>query len=167
MVLSVAVLSVLLSLLAPVDAHPSAYVRTIEATAFVYLPHVVKESTPTPHPIPGVDLRIWDIVNSPEVPVIGQTITFRVSVINQGRDEAPSTTLLRLSVDGEQVGIPELIPPLKPGQIEERSWGKSSSILGAGEHTMEAEADLDDVVAEINEDNNTLRDTFQIVSSSQ
>jgi hypothetical protein len=190
-VLSIAALLVLLSLLRPVDAYPSAYVATIDATCFVYLPHVVKESTPTstptptststptptststptstPHPIPGVDLRVWDIVNSPEVPVIGQTIIFTVSVINQGRDDAPAAAYLRLSVDGEKVGEDYLIlpPDLESGDVTKWLWGLSSGDLDAGSHTMEGWIDVTDAVSEIDESNNTLQDGFEVVEPSQ
>lgn len=172
-ILCVAGLLLLLSLLRPVDAYPVAYGTPITPTCFVYLPCVAREPTPTPSPtptptpLPGVDLIVWDIVIEPSTPVIGQTIIITVSVKNQGGDDAPVGTLVRLTVDDKPV-LPEyvFIAPLQSGGREDVAWGKSSISLGTGPHTAKGEVDPTDLVAETDEDNNTLQDSFEVVSSS-
>jgi len=59
------------------------------------------------------------------------------------------------------------VPPLQSDAIEDRVWGLSSSSLGVGWHTVKGDVDTIDAILEANEGNNTLQDSFQIVSASQ
>jgi subtilase family serine protease len=173
MLLGIALILTVLSLLHPVTAHAPLNQTTLTPSSFVYLPQALKAATPSPTSSPtatsqpGVDLVVWDIINSPEVPVLGQTIIITVSVKNQGGDDAGAATLLRLSVDGQKVPEDYLIPPVASGDLEHRAWGLGTSGLGTGLHSMKGDVDISDAVPETNELNNSLQDSFQVVSSAQ
>jgi hypothetical protein len=168
-VLAATALLLFLSLLGPVAASPPRDELATTPTSAVYLPYAAREilTTPTATSVPEVDLRVWDIVNSPRTPTLGQTIRITVSVQNQGVDDAPAATLVRLTVDDQWVPPDVLVPPLPSMAIARSVWGVSSGSLGVGSHSMRGEVDITDAVSETNESNNTLQDSFQIVSPSQ
>jgi hypothetical protein len=172
MLLGVVVTLTLLSSLRPVVAHPAVIQTTITPTCYVYLPYVVRgEAVPTPTvtPMPGIDLIAWDIVNYPVAPVIGQTVIITISVRNQGADNAPVGTFVTLRVDGELVPPEVFIPPMQSGETRHIPWGKSTSSLGVGWHSVRGDVDPDGFVSESNEDNNFIfeQQSFEVLSSSQ
>jgi len=162
-IVGVAALLILLSLLRPADAYPLAYEATITPTCFLYLPCVAKEATPAPTPIPGVDLIIWDIVIDPPVPAVGQTFVITVTAKNQGGDDAPVGTFIRLTVDDWQVPPDRFIAPLKAGATADAAWGLSLS--QAGSHMAKGEVDPTHLVSETNEGNNMMLQPFNVVPS--
>lgn len=158
-ILCVAGLLVLLSLLRPAEAYPLPYETTITPTCFVYLPFVAKEATPTPTPIPGVDLIVWDIVISPDTPVAGHTFAITVTAKNQGGDDATVGTYIRLNVGGWQFDT--FVAPLAAGAAGDAVWALSLS--SAGPYTARGEVDPDNLVPETDEGNNVLQQPFIVV----
>ena len=123
--------------------------------------------SPTATRPPGVDLIVWDIVIYPPAPTIGDTIRITVSVKNQGADDASSATFVRLSVDEQQLPPDVFIAPVASGAKTDSVWGVSSIGLGAGWHAAKGEVDPTGLVPETKEDNNSLQESFEVVTSSQ
>ena len=110
--------------------------------------------------IEAPDLVIESISWSPEVPVIGDTVTFTVTIKNQGDSQAGTSLIayyindtFLYSDDVDQIGANTTI-------TNTFTWPAR-----AGEHTITAVIDCDDSIAEANEDNNEKTYAFSILAA--
>jgi len=158
-------LLVVLSLLHPVNAHPTAAAAQITPTAFVYMPYIAKAGPP---PIPGVDLIVWDIVIDPAEPVVGESFVITITVKNRGSDDASERAHVRLNVvEVEWLEVERDRPPLTAGATDDVSFRLNVPTLGPGSYTARAEVDPYRAVPETYEDNNVMKQRFVMVSSSR
>ena len=95
------------------------------------------------------DLVIQDITWSPASPLLEETATFTVSIINQGGDRAGSSRVY-FYVDGALRGYEE-VEEMAVGAIVTRTF---PWIAQAGSHSIKAIADMENRVAENDENNN-------------
>ena len=97
------------------------------------------------------DLIVESIDWSPDTPVMGEAVTFSVTIRNQGEGRAGASTL-ELYVDDGLIGEAEL-PPILPGDSEMVSFTWDAQ---AGLHNLNALADSGMGISETDDDNNQL-----------
>ena len=110
--------------------------------------------TLTVGPAPGPDLQVVGIASNPPNPAVGAAVTFVVSVNNRGTDSVAAGTTTRVVVgtttlnnsNSPAIGAGVTVNVAIPG-----SWAATS-----GGATLLATADATSVVAETNENNNSL-----------
>ena len=102
------------------------------------------------------DLIVESIDWSPDAPVMGEAITFSVTIRNQGEGRAGSSTL-ELYMDDRPIGMTELSPILS-GESETASFTWDAQV---GSHTLLAMADPGLAVSEADEANNETAKTFE------
>jgi hypothetical protein len=112
-------------------------------------------SSPTAPATAGPDLVIQEITWSPKVPSAGQTVTFTVTVTNQGKASA-GQFYVYYYVDGSYKNS-KSVYPIAAGATTMVSFTWSAE---TGTHTIKAVADYTDLVAESNESNNALEIAF-------
>ncbi|MFH1646572.1 MAG: CARDB domain-containing protein [Chloroflexota bacterium] len=98
---------------------------------------------------PAPDIVIQAIAASPEVPSLGDTVTFTVTVKNQGDAPAAASRVTYYIDDTYQKSSP--VSSLAPGATAVRTFTWSAQ---AGAHVVKAVADADNSVAETSETNN-------------
>lgn len=109
--------------------------------------------------IPRPDLIIESIAYQPTTPSIGDTVTFTITIKNNGSTSAASTTA-RLFHDGSGVTTPT-IPALAAGETHTFSHSLQP---GGGNHNIRAVVDVQDVVVELDEGNNELSIDYQVAA---
>jgi subtilase family serine protease len=104
------------------------------------------QSTPT-----AMDLIIQDITWSPPTPSAGETVTFTVTIKNQGESDAKSS-YAQYFIDGTQLDS-DPVSSIAAGNTttETFTWNAEP-----GSHTISAVADYDSKVPESNENNNEM-----------
>ena len=158
----------------------------VEAGTLIYLP-VIRQSSggvnPPPSPTPtatpvthiptcirpqygqmaGVDLVVVSAEVIPNNPTVGQSVTVRVSIRNQG--ETDVTFGNNFYVDAYYNNVPD---PKEQGPVfwgiqgrdlgagETRTYSAQTSFSQSGEYWIYAQVDTDEVVDESNESNNRL-----------
>jgi len=95
------------------------------------------------------DLIIEDIVWSPEDPSIGNTVTFTVTIKNQGSGKSDSSQVAYY-IDDTYLAS-DSVNPIDPGDSATETFSWTAE---AGSHTIKAVADSDNEVTESNETNN-------------
>ncbi|MBI4188195.1 MAG: hypothetical protein HY529_03200 [Chloroflexi bacterium] len=106
----------------------------------------------------GPDLIVQSIIWSPTSPPVGDTVTFNVTVKNQGSDQAfPSR--LSFYVDGSFKSSQD-IPMVLAGGVLTKTF---TWVAEAGSHVIKALADAENWVAESDESNNALEVTVLTV----
>ena len=112
-------------------------------------------SSLTAPPTTGPDLIIQEITWSPNVPTAGQSVSFAVTVTNQGKAEAKSFYVYYY-VDGSYKNSTSVYS-IAAGATRTVSFTWSAE---TGTHTIKGVADYTDLVAEGNESNNALEIAF-------
>ncbi len=103
------------------------------------------------------DLIISSITGSPENPSIEDTVTFTVTIKNQGNGKAGSSRVY-FYVDDSHLGYQD-VPELNVGASETKTFTWTAQ---AGLHDIKAVADHLDLIAESDETNNETMVTFPI-----
>ena len=115
----------------------------------------------TPTPVPAVpDLVVSSLSHSPASPITTDTITFTAVVKNVGTGQADASQL-SLKVGGETTPPTFSVPALAPGATYEVQRELVLEV-GAQNYLVTAKADVNNDVAESNEDNNQRTDTFHV-----
>ncbi|MFC1913652.1 CARDB domain-containing protein [Chloroflexota bacterium] len=117
--------------------------------AFIFGSPGITELTHTAYAAPAPDLIIETITWSPQNPSIGDSVTFSVTIKNQGDGEAGSSRVAYYA-DGIHLGSAS-VNSLAPGASTTKTFTWTAE---AGSHTIKAIADSDNNVAESNENNN-------------
>ena len=117
----------------------------------------------TPTPVPAVpDLVVSSLSHSPASPITTDTITFTAVVKNVGTGQADAS-LLSLKVGGETTPPTFSVPALAPGATYEV---QRELVLGVAQgYLVTAKADVNNDVAESNEDNNQRTDTLSVAAA--
>lgn len=118
-------------------------------------------TTPFTVTVPGVELTVDDpVAFSPAAPTAGDTITFTATVRNIGDTNAPSSSVTRFRIDGANI-IRRTTSALASGasETETRTW-----VSTAGNHNVEACADIDGVITEYDETNNCVTTAFSVAA---
>ncbi|HEY81678.1 MAG TPA: hypothetical protein G4O01_00090 [Dehalococcoidia bacterium] len=103
------------------------------------------------------DLVVREIAGTPSEPMVGDEVTFTVTIKNQGDDDAlPSRVYFY--IDDYPQGYLE-VPGLAAGAMATKTF---SWVAQAGLHTLRAVVDPDDEIIENDETNNELRVVFPI-----
>ena len=102
------------------------------------------------------DLVVESIGWSPDAPIMGETVTFPVTVRNQGKGNSGAFTV-EMYVDDGLIGEAEL-PPILPGDSEMVSFTWDAQ---AGPHNLNALADSGMGISEADEANNETAKTFE------
>ena len=117
--------------------------------------HVIKETSETNNEksvtlsVLAPDLVIQDITFSPVTPLPGDTVTFNVTIKNQG-DIGANRSYVQFYLDGSSMGYND-VPELDAGAAVTRSFTWTAQ---AGSHLVKAIVDMENQVAESNESNN-------------
>ncbi len=106
------------------------------------------------------DLIIETITWSPTEPSIGDTVTFTVTVKNQGTSQA-SNSRVAYFIDDVYV-TSNYLNPIDPGATATKTFTWKAEV---GSHTVKAVADYDNEVTESNETNNVKTYTFETLAS--
>jgi subtilase family serine protease len=101
------------------------------------------------------DLTVKSINLTPVIANIGETVTVTVKLENRGRNTAANTTL-NLQVNGSSLGVIE-IEEIDGGEIITRDY---TWIVEEGPCEFSAYVDLEEMILENNEDNNTFSKTM-------
>ncbi len=104
---------------------------------------------------PTPDLIIETVTWSPVVPSIGETVTFTVTIKNQGIGKAGSSRV-DLYIDGSSRGYQD-VQEIDAGATATKTF---TWVAETGSHTIKAVADSDDEVNESDETNNEKTVTF-------
>ena len=96
------------------------------------------------------DLIVKDIARSPETPATGETVTFTVIIKNQGDILAGSSRVVFYVNDAYQGSA--LVDSLEPGAITFQTFTWQAQ---PGSYSISAVVDIDNIIAESNETNNT------------
>ena len=105
------------------------------------------------------DLIIETITWSPANPSVGSTVTFTVTIKNQGTTEANYSSVAYFIDDISQTS--DYLNPLAAGATVTKTFTWKAQI---GAHTVKAVADFDNEVAESNETNNIKTYTFSTLT---
>lgn len=108
------------------------------------------------------DLVVKDITWSPMDAAIGDTVTFTVTIENQGRDKALNPRLA-LYVDDSPVDYCD-VEEIEAGDIVTRDF---TWIAEAGSHDIRTFVDLDEMVLESNEINNEKQRTLSLPATGE
>lgn len=119
------------------------------------------ETTETINVIEAADLIITTLTHVPADPTITDTITLTVIVRNRGGITAGASTL-EIDVDGEATPTTYTVPSLSPSQTHQVQ--RQINLTMPGNYQVTATADLNDDVAESNENNNTAIDNIQVTA---
>ncbi|MFC1902280.1 CARDB domain-containing protein, partial [Chloroflexota bacterium] len=103
------------------------------------------------------DLIIETITWSPEVPSIGDTVTFTVIIKNQGSSQADASHIAGYIDDTRQTTTD--VSPIAPGDTAAKDFTWTAR---AGSHTAKAVADANNQVSESNEANNESSFAFSV-----
>ncbi len=110
--------------------------------------------------IEAPDLVIESISWSPEVPVIGDTVTFTVTIKNQGDSQA-GTSLIAYYIDDTFLYSDD-VDQIDPDTAITNTFNWPAQ---AGEHTITAVIDYGNSIAEANEDNNEKTYAFSVIAA--
>ena len=133
--------TIVLSLLFTLNLVDGAKVDGYSQVAYYNEPTVSSPSLP--------DLIIEDIVWSPEYPSIGNTVTFTVTIKNQGSGESDYSQVAYY-IDDTYLTL-DYVNPIDPADSATETFTWTAE---AGSHTIKAVADSDNEVTESNETNN-------------
>lgn len=95
------------------------------------------------------DLIIQDITWSPEIPSIGDTVTFTIIIKNQGDSQAGASRVAYYIDDVYQASA--YVNPVEPGETNSKSFTWKAQ---SGPHNIKGVADTNDSVNESDESNN-------------
>lgn len=99
--------------------------------------------------LPLPDLLLQDISWSPEAAVIGDTVTFSISLVNAGGSDTQAT-VINCKVDGEVIRSLDL-PAIAPGETVTNTF---EWVATGGVHTVDVLADVANITIEADETNN-------------
>ncbi|MFC6092139.1 CARDB domain-containing protein [Saccharothrix lopnurensis] len=102
---------------------------------------------------PGPDLRVTGITWTPQNPAPGQAVSFTAAVGNRGTSASGATTVTRLTVGGATLNA--TTPSIAAGATATVAFGGTWTAANGGA-TITATADATGVVAETDENNNSL-----------
>lgn len=102
------------------------------------------------------DLIISDIAWSPTNPPVGDSVTFTVTIKNQGSGDALSSYVYYY-IDGSKVDS-DSVSSIQAGDTTTETFSWTAK---AGSHPVKADADATNKVSESNEDNNDATETFK------
>lgn len=105
------------------------------------------------------DLVVQDITLSPENPILGDTVTFTVTIKNQGTEEA-GPSRVAYYIDGTYLAS-EYMDPIAAGTTVTKTFTWKPQV---GSHTVTAVADSSEQVTEADENNNTKAFTFSTLA---
>lgn len=119
-------------------------------------------TAPTPLEVtqaPGPDLQILSISSNPPNPAVGAPVTFTVAVNNRGTSASGATTVTRVTVGGTTLNTntASVAANTTVNVAISGSWTATS-----GGATITAIADATNVVAETNENNNSLAQSIVV-----
>ena len=103
------------------------------------------------------DLLIESITGSPAIPPTGETVTFTVTIKNQGTSKAGSSRV-HFYIDGSSRGY-QSVPEIDAGATATKTFTWTAQ---AGSHAIKAIADSDNEVTESDETNNEKTVTFSV-----
>lgn len=110
--------------------------------------------------VEGRDLEVFDVERTPSPTIEGDETEFTARVRNRGTNATGPTTLV-FDLDGDRLDEVSL-PALDTYEVAELTSGNWTAALG--NHTIRATADPDDAVDEVNESNNAMASTFEVIS---
>lgn len=105
--------------------------------------------------VPAPDLVVSNITWSPETPSVGDTVTFSVTVKNEGTEVA-RYSYVDLAIDGYYRGFRD-VPHLEPGAVKTVAYDWVAQV---GSYAIRAVADANNGVAESDEANNARTLTY-------
>ncbi|HCT79147.1 MAG TPA: hypothetical protein DGT23_21835 [Micromonosporaceae bacterium] len=119
-------------------------------------------TAPTPLQVaqaPGPDLQVLSISSNPPNPAVGAAVTFTVAVNNRGTSASGATTVTRVTVGGTTLNTntASIAANTTVNVAISGSWTATS-----GGATITAIADATNVVAETNENNNSLAQSIVV-----
>ncbi|MEV8511743.1 CARDB domain-containing protein [Dactylosporangium sp. NPDC051484] len=108
---------------------------------------------------PGPDLQVLSIATNPASPAVGAAVSFSVVVNNRGTTAVTATTVTRVTVGGTTLNANT--GPIGAGQsVTVAVPGTWTAVAGGA--TIVATADATNVVAETNENNNSLSQSIVV-----
>ncbi|MFG2043527.1 discoidin domain-containing protein [Dactylosporangium sp. NPDC048998] len=108
---------------------------------------------------PGPDLQVLSITTNPASPAVGAAVSFTVAVNNRGTTAVTVTTVTRVTVGGTTLNANT--GPIGAGQtVNVAIPGTWTAVAGGA--TIVATADATNVVAETNENNNSLSQSIVV-----
>jgi subtilase family serine protease len=116
-------------------------------------------TTDTINVIEAPDLIITTLTHDPTNPTITDTITITTIVKNRGETTANPSTL-EIDISGEATPPTYAVPSLAPEETFQVE--RQVNLTTPGTYQVTATADVNEEVAESNEDNNTATDTIQV-----